>query len=202
MLAAVVYGYCRRPSGAPRNGRADGTPPPPDQLHDAREGPVRHGDVEVRVASASVGRVEVRNAVGQVGPSENEYLRVKLRITNLSADRKLTYKGWAGASLRATGYAKLSDESGRAYKRVTSGPWVNAVGQVAGTVKLPPGGSVSDQLLFEKSAADAKKLHLELPMSAVGATGRLRFAVRGEDIGRASGPDGPGVTSLPRRKGK
>lgn len=136
-------------------------------------GDVRQGGIGVRVTSAEIGYVPLRDSQGTT--SKEKRLQLHLRIKNESASRKLNYEGWATSEAIA-GRPQLSDDRGKTYHLILFGRASPARGQIPGAA-LSPGESVADLLVFEAPAAEAGTLRLELPLQNVGGTGTLRLQI-------------------------
>jgi hypothetical protein len=141
---------------------------------DASRDALLHGDVRLRVSSATVGPAAFEPVPGQKPPSER-CLTIGLRITNAGIVRKVNYTSWGGA---APGRPRLvlRDNQGRTYpEKAFSFGWV-VKGRTA-TASIPPGKTLDDVLVFEAPPAAVEYLRLELPGSAVGAEGPFRMEV-------------------------
>ncbi|HEX5270717.1 MAG TPA: hypothetical protein VFW33_09535, partial [Gemmataceae bacterium] len=135
---------------------------------------VRLGDVRVGVGPAVIDVVAGTEA-GVPFHSADKLLSVKVRLDNLSDSRKVEYAGW-GADSGGDDLPRLTDEQGRACKLVTFGGERRVTGQLRSETIAPKKG-VSDVIVFDPPADDARVLKLELPGHNVGATGRVGFKI-------------------------
>jgi hypothetical protein len=140
---------------------------------DASRDALHHGDVRLRVSSATVGPASFEPAPGKKPPAER-CLVIGLRVTNAGVVRKLSYAGWGGAEARDR--PVLRDDQGKTYREKAFGPgWV--VKGRATSASIPPGKWLDDVLVFEAPPATIDYLRLELPASAFGAEGKLQMEV-------------------------
>jgi len=142
----------------------------------------RLGDVEVKVASASVVRPVLYGVGGkQPQTASQPLLRLDLEVRNLSGGGSVAYKTW-GASRADTEPVILSDDEENQLKLIdpAAGP----------EPKVPPGRprefpaaiagkskGVYDVLLFEAPPAAVRELYLQLPGSNVQARGVFRIQI-------------------------
>lgn len=142
---------------------------------DASQG-VRQGDVEVRVTSIKIDRVQVKDFIDDAS-SKDKLAIIELSIANLGQTKKLEYQSWSGAgSFLSSDVATLSDNFDNNYKRVGFGALAEVKGQLA-KESIYPGKSVNDLLVFEPPIATADYLKLELSAEAFGGTGKLRLKI-------------------------
>jgi len=139
--------------------------------------PLRHGDVQVRIVSVNIGKVEIQDLIRDgTSISKDSLLSIKVEVRNLSETKKLGYRTWAGRDLSfGKDFATLEDNFGNSYKRVTFG-----MDQPKGRVmseSLYPGKPLTDVLVFETPIEKAQYLRLELPAGNVDGEGVLRFQI-------------------------
>jgi len=136
------------------------------------------------VLGASIGRVKTRDIFGEktTGKLKRLKISIRIKIKNLSKDKKLSYTGWAGAGLRARHYAKLGDEHANSCARVTSGITSRVEGQVVKRTAIAPGKALDDLLVFERPVEAARELRLELPLEAAGRKGKLHLLIRKDQV--------------------
>ncbi len=93
--------------------------------------------------------------------------------------------GLAGSVSDAISESKpgLEDNFGNHYRQMTFGLGSTVDGQ-AENQSIYPGKAISDVLVFEAPIEKAKYLHLELPATAFGGTGKVRFEIPAEMIAR------------------
>lgn len=136
--------------------------------------------VTVKLDSAAVAPIQIKDLRGEVGRSEGEHLAIALTITNTGTTKKLDYATWRGAMFE-TGRtaATLTDELGNSYRRIR----FSETGQIVGASKnhdsVYPGQSIKDVLIFEAPVAAAKELRLELPGANVGGEDSIRLKLTG-----------------------
>jgi hypothetical protein len=100
---------------------------------------------------------------------------IRLRLRNVGAGRRISYLGW-GKLARDGLIITLRDNRGRSYPLRDFGPGAAPAGQVEG-VSLLPGKYVDDLLVFEPPAFIPEYLRLELPASAFGGGGSVRWHI-------------------------
>src|SRR5262249_35204442 len=169
---------------------------------DVRNGSVRLGDVGVKVISAVLGNVKIKNVLlGEETVSDRKYLCIRLEVQNLSKSHKLDFRGWSGADAGALnlgdllGAAKngkkvaenlagaavyaaiLTDDAHNKYNRLKLDLGSEVAGQVQGEKSIYPGTSLEELLIFEPPVAGAQFLRLQLPGSAYGGTDSLRLQI-------------------------
>ncbi|NQT14446.1 MAG: DUF4339 domain-containing protein, partial [Planctomycetes bacterium] len=150
--------------------------PPADEWIDASVASADQGDVTVRVTSVQIGRPRLVNRQsGRAAHPRNDYLSVALDLHNTSQTTKLDYTSWS----RQTTGVKLFDNNQNEYTMKSfAARGMDVDGQVqGGRGALGPEKAIADVLLFERPAADARFLRLELPRSAFGEKGSLRFEI-------------------------
>jgi hypothetical protein len=143
---------------------------------DASQEAVLQGDVRVRVSSAVVQSVEVKDAKG-THPSKEKYLFIGVRISNAGVERPIEFAGWNGEGPDAAQWApRLEDPNGKEVRRYDPGTHAEkTTGPHRRT--LLPWKFADDVLVFEAPPPDCAYLHLELPSAAFGAPGQLRLAI-------------------------
>lgn len=139
------------------------------------DGTSRHGDIQVTVSGARVGKANVKSALGGE-PFEEDAVRllVSIKVENLSTTKKITYSGWGGDSIGVK--PELKDNHGNTYRLVSYNISRTLVGQVAFR-ELYPGKSVDDLIAFEPPVDAADVLLLELPGVHVDTLERFRFQI-------------------------
>jgi hypothetical protein len=140
---------------------------------DASRDALHHGDVRLRVSSATVGPASFEPVVGKKPPGDR-CLVIGLRVTNAGIARKITYAGWGGTQTQ-DGPA-LRDNLGNSYPEKVFDPGWVVKGRAKGAA-IPPGKTLDDVLIFQAPPATVERLRLELPATAVGAEGRLRLEI-------------------------
>src|SRR5262249_22010796 len=132
--------------------------------------------VRVGITSVAVDYVDV-DGLGGARESKDKLLLIRLRIENVSQTRKVEYLGWGAGSRIFDGHApKLKDNFGNTYRRIDFGLATHVRGQVS-SESIHPGKGVDDVIVFEAPINRVQFLRLELPASAVGEPGKLRFQI-------------------------
>jgi hypothetical protein len=152
-----------------------------------KDGPVDPEAWEGVVESDSSDRVRVteKSATGvqiSVVPAGSKFtrktlkvfLKIVLKIENLSPSETLGYTGWSAALGGKNQTATLKDDMGAEYPQLDLGERI--AGQL-GNTSIQPGGSVDDVLVFDNPKTYVKYLKLALPAQAVGGTGILRIKI-------------------------
>src|SRR5262249_4287815 len=118
-----------------------------------------------------------RNGANSKKPTSDKYLVINLRISNLGVARKIDYRTWREPGAKGeTTAVKLSDNSRKGY-RVAELPADVDLGTSVQQASMPPAKPLEDILVFEAPPKSIEYLHLELPASAFGASGKLRFEI-------------------------
>lgn len=145
---------------------------------------VKQGDIQIRIVSAKVGKVQVKNEIdGQMSSSKDVLLAITIELTNLSQTKKQDYKTWAGADFAIKrDYGTLVDNFGNSYKRV--GFSLNLPVGAVKSESIYPGKTITDVLLFEAPIEKAECLRLELPAKNIDGTGMIRLQIPKSMISR------------------
>lgn len=113
---------------------------------------------------------------GQVQHGKSERLVIVVRIRNLSAAKKVTYRSWRMALMGDGGSscAGLTDDLGNNYQVI----WYPGKPVIDGDTKqATPGEDVYDTIIFEKPIARARKLTLTLSAGHVDMEGEFRLTL-------------------------
>ncbi|MCC7144992.1 MAG: hypothetical protein IT443_00950 [Phycisphaeraceae bacterium] len=148
------------------------TPVPDDlaaQGYVSGEGPIRLGDVEIRIRSVGVRRVPLRLAgINLTSQTDQVMLMIDVQITNLSQERTMEYLTWAGEEISfVRDYASVTDQLATMYPRVTFDQQRLPEGRVIRKT-LTAGRITSDILVFKAPPPSVTYLKLELPGGNVG----------------------------------
>lgn len=150
---------------------------PEQQWADARNA-VQQGDLQVRIAKVSVGKVPLKDAFREGSKSKDDFLMVNLELVNKNPTKKVEYHSWSGKDISFDrDYATLEDNFGNSYKRISFGFGSNPIGAVEGSESIYPNKSVTDVLVFETPLETIEYLRLELPAKNFGGTGMLRLQI-------------------------
>jgi hypothetical protein len=141
-------------------------------LVDASRGSIEQDGLRVQIVSVELKRAEIADdKAKKSAPDKN--LLISVRVTNLGITHDVVYSSWGEAGPFA---ATLKDTRGAGYRLQTLGAGVEIVGHISrGT--LAPGKAVDDVLVYPASAAQAEKLYVELPATALGLPGLFRFEI-------------------------
>jgi DNA-directed RNA polymerase subunit RPC12/RpoP len=155
-----------------------------DDWVDASKSKVRKDTVKVEVKEARLGAIRIPDVRPEDTP-KGEFLRILLEIENVSEINALDYRSWGDATKAAgeKNAARLKDNLGRTYRRVSFGEETRPDGQLI-REKIEPDMTVPDVLVFEAPKEDAEYLLLELPSSAYGGIGALRLKIPADMIKR------------------
>lgn len=168
----------------PLTAAGPGTPPAAwktveaTEFVDASQGAVKVNDVRVRVASAVLGRVKIKNRAANDPLTKPLRLQIFLRVTSANATSAMRYEGWSDA-MPGSGKPepKLTDNLGRTYRRTAFGAGLELT-DAARPTTLTPGKLVKDMLVFDAQPLDGVQyLRLELPADALGGTGTLKLQI-------------------------
>jgi hypothetical protein len=143
---------------------------------DASKDAALHEDVQVRVASVTIGPVDLDMANGGVGKSITDNLIILLVIRNVSPEgNEIEYKGWTPKGKLDRNAATLRDNGVFTYPiAILTRP---VKGQIRLTQSINPGESLEDVLVYHAPREDPKDLRLELPASAFGGFGTIKFRI-------------------------
>lgn len=138
---------------------------------------VRQANIQVEIVSVEVGQVPVKTMFGDTRRSEDELLQIKLKIANISRNKKIDFDTWRGADFSfGRDFAALTDDNDNVYKRVSLGTSSRPIGGVTNE-SIYPGKSITDVLIFEQPIKAIKWLHLELPAKNFEGEGMIRFEI-------------------------
>lgn len=139
--------------------------------------PARLGEVQIRIVSASVGRIRMKGTLSDGFESNDEYLKLVVEVTNQSRSRKRDFATWMGRDFSISqDYAVVRDNHGNVYKRMDFGFSTRPEGQID-RESLYPGKSIQDVLVFEPLIRDIEYVRLELPAENFGGEGMIRFEI-------------------------
>ncbi len=151
---------------------------PPEPSWSPSDNAVRHGDLQVKIASASIGKVALKDVIREAAVSEKEFLIVKLELLNLNTTKKVEYYTWSGKDISFDrDYATLKDDFGNGYKRIGFGFGSYPIGAVEKYASVHPFKTLTEVLVFEVPIATATYVVLELPAKNYGAEGVIRFRI-------------------------
>jgi hypothetical protein len=138
---------------------------------DASRAGVQVNDVRLVITSVHIGLVGLREKK-EIRRSDQDYLIIRIRLTNVGAARIIRFAGWAGTG------ARLRDDLGTSYERPSFGTGKTIFGQVHKPVQVFWGGrKAGDILVFSVPPENAQWLYLELPGTPCSVPGPFRFAI-------------------------
>jgi hypothetical protein len=135
---------------------------------DASRAVVQQDQVRVQLAGARIVPLKL-------GPTEADYLLIRLRIQHVGAAREIPYLHWE----RTAGPGKSPRLTDDKRQTLPLAPWKDdrppVHEQLVKEKPLYPGMVIDDALVFTAPAAGVKFLQLELPAAAWGGAGVVRF---------------------------
>jgi hypothetical protein len=154
---------------------------------DASKSSAERGPMTVKLASAEIGIPRlIARATGQVARPQDEHLSLELELRNRSQTEKLEYTSW---NVQDAGVGLADDRRQPLPMKSFGSRGYEIDGQLEGSKgSLNPGEVIRDVLLFEAPAERAEHLRLELPASAFGEQGSLRFEIPMSMVVRVSEP--------------
>lgn len=135
---------------------------------------VKAGDLTITLLSCGVQKIEVHSFGRNL--SEKEHFRVAVQIKNNHKTRKVDFEGWGTEGPFLADSARMTDEHGNTYKRITFGFAAKIEGQIR-AASIYPGQSITDVLVFEAPVEAAKKLKLSLPATNFKGEGTIEALV-------------------------
>ena len=134
---------------------------------------IQEGSVQVKIDSVSIGPVFISNGEGLGMTPSNDYLLIKLKVTNLSENRKMDFSTWRATSLFDSS-SSLSDNFGNSYKQII---FTQPLYYMQDEATIYPQQSLYDTVIFEIPVQNYQWLHLQLSASNCGGVGNLRFEI-------------------------
>ena len=125
------------------------------------------GNIEIQIVSVQVGKVKLDNLV-EKHLSKDDLLFVRLKITNVTNNKKLDFYSWQRNTVMSDGRPGLRDDIGNNYNGAFNiyGDDVPVDVDTGQTLKfhesIYPGKSISEMIMFEKPVDSIKYLDLEL----------------------------------------
>lgn len=164
-----------------------------ESWQDASKAGASCGDAKVEIASARVGLPRLIRASGRAAKPKSALLLITVELENTDRARTLEYVSWNGPAALASGTSLQDNLGNPCYPKTFSG--AKLPGQFR-RASIRPGESIEDVLLFENplGTAGLKFLRLQLPASALGEPGTLRFEIPVamiEPMPPPSAPTGP-----------
>jgi hypothetical protein len=156
--------------------RSSAEPAADSEWVDASKDAVQQGDVRLRVVSAGVKPLELKDSSGKKRLGE-KCLIIKLRISNAGAGQLIQYSGWDQSGSADQGLLpSVHDSHGKNYVLKVFEPGQEVVGHVS-QWSIAPGKWVDDILVFEALSTRVEFLRLELPCQAFQETGTIRLQI-------------------------
>jgi hypothetical protein len=170
-----------RPFGRNVTVSADEVQPPNTEMNKGAISFARMAGVRIEAVAAVVAPIKYASSGTAAGVADRA-LQIQLRVFNGSSDRPLKYHGWSypmpGDNAPSTA---LQDNRGKAYALRSFPSGREVLGQVRETT-IPPSGMVEDVLIFEVPDAGVSTYRLELPLAAIGGTGKTRLDIPGTAV--------------------
>jgi hypothetical protein len=170
---------------------------------DATKDSWKAGDVTVQILAAEVGKVRLLRSGKLQSRTDEDYLILRLRLTNASDTRKIEYTSWSAMTPRP----KLVDNFGNEYFMPSFPSALTVDGQQRKT-SIYPEKSIHDVLVFQKPADRAKlvKLHLSGDVLGFGKPGDfaiptsmlIRIPWTGDALPGGAPPKDDAAASKPR----
>ncbi len=150
--------------------------PKPVEWVDADSAAVQQDDVCVCVASATIERLKLASG-GKTNASPNDNLVIRLQVVLVGTTRKVDFASWGNASFGdARNKPSLADNFNNVYRHQAFGGGTEIV-EHERPKSLYPKLFADDYLIFEVPKGNVDFLRLELPASAIGGMGTLRFQI-------------------------
>ena len=122
---------------------------------------------------------------GETNRRSEPLLVIRLRLENVSEERKLRYIGWTSPSAALGGItARLSDAQNRPVRLHVFSPGTVAAGQVVRPANIIQDEPLSDVLAFEVPSDQSAEYLLELPAENFGGDGYVRLKIPAAAIAR------------------
>lgn len=145
---------------------------------------LRLGDIQVQIKSLKVGKIAVKDTLGDNTESNEDLLAITIEVSNLSVGKKIDFVTWRGERMSFDrAFASLTDDNENTYRRINFGVTTKIVGGVDNE-SIYPGKALTDVLVFEKPVDAARWLHLELPAKNFKGEGVLRFEIQASMISK------------------
>jgi len=180
------------PFGSAASGRPRSESSAAGSWTDASTSSAECGDVSVKITSAEIDRPRLTSrSSGMAARATKDYLCVKLELGSRNQDKELEYRSWSVEGAGVT----LVDDRGTRYPMKSFAPrGLEIDGQIeGGKVSLLPGQVTQEMLVFERPATGAARLRLQLPASAWGDEGSLKFEIPISMIAVADAPQESGL---------
>ncbi|MDZ7620699.1 MAG: DUF4339 domain-containing protein [Patescibacteria group bacterium] len=149
-----------------------------DRWLDATKEQASTGPVNVRIVSVRIDKPRIIRGTGRAATPKEDCLIVTLELVNSDPEKKIVHAGWGRPP--AIQRVAINDNHGNPYKVETYSGTID--GQQSNT-SLYADDPIQDVLVFERPVPAAEYLRLELPASAVGENGVLRFQIPKSMIG-------------------
>ena len=182
---------------------AKGVPGPPGAAPtaswiDASREPWKCGDVTVKVPSVTIATATLLDAAKRVSDTQDEFLLIRVELTNQSSTRKIEYSSWGVRGQEP----QLVDDLKNKYALQKAPGGGIFEGQVR-SKSIYPEKSLEDLLVFERPVGRAKFLRLQLPATAFEGQGTGSIEIPMSMVKSGQGPAGksPAEPATARSKG-
>jgi hypothetical protein len=142
---------------------------------DATQDALHKSDLRLVITAATVQAIPYKNSDGKKAVTQDKYLRIALRLSNVGINHSITYRSWS-EPVDSTAAPTLQDNLGKTYAVKSFGTGVTVTGHVT-QATIAPLNAVLDALVFEAPGAGFDYLHLELPCAAFGAAETFRIVI-------------------------
>lgn len=144
---------------------------------------ITQGDMKISVNEVHIGAVHGSDELGQPEATKDEVLTIDLAVANLNQTTTTDFQTWRGTAIAiGGGYANLTDNHGKSYKRINITPSMKDGSPNPDTVSIAPLKEQHDIVVFELPAGNIQWLHFELPAENFGGDGVLRFEIPASKI--------------------
>jgi hypothetical protein len=182
---------------------AKGAPGPPGAAPtiawiDASREAWKCGDVTVKVPSVTIATATVLDATKRVSDTQDEFLLIRVELSNQSSTRKIEYSSWGVRGQEP----QLVDDLKNKYALQKAPGGGIFEGQVR-SKSIYPEKSLEDMLVFERPVGRAKFLRLQLPATAFEGqgTGYLEIPMSMVKSGLAPAGKTPAEPAMAKSKG-
>jgi hypothetical protein len=188
--------------GAKRPAIAKGAPGPPGAAPsvswiDASREPWKCGDVTVKVPSVTIATATLLDAAKRVSDTQDEFLLIRVELTNQSSTRKIEYSSWGVRGQEP----QLVDDLKNKYALQKAPGGGIFEGQVR-SKSIYPEKSLEDLLVFERPVGRARFLRLQLPAAAFEGQGTGYIEIPMSMVKSGPAPAGKGPAGPATAKSK
>lgn len=137
---------------------------------------IKQGDIQLEIVSAKVEFPRFKSfASTKYRKDDEKKLLIKVKITNLSNNKKLGYNTWSDG-YNFNRKARLTDNFGNAYALMVSSGMLDYEGYTKED-NIYPKKSITELVMFEVPVDTIEHLNLELPATNVSGSGYFRIRI-------------------------